>query len=151
MSFSQLARLIFYEGGSMLLGGCLLGLAGGILAQGLADNWAARVTDTQVHFQPAWQLGFRAVAVALVISIGAVDDRRAENGRLPAASRVSRPSSPSEPTFADPLLSKFCDVDEDDDSAACPARGRSPTESVRPPEEEHAGAGSPTTARGRAG
>ena len=71
MSFSQLARLIFYEGGSMLLGGCLLGLAGGILAQGLADNWAARVTDTQVHFQPAWQLGFRAVAVALVISLGA--------------------------------------------------------------------------------
>jgi putative ABC transport system permease protein len=71
MSFYQLARLTFYEGGSMLLGGCAVGLAGGILAQGLADNWAAHVTDTQVHFIPAWQLGLRTVAIATAISLGA--------------------------------------------------------------------------------
>jgi putative ABC transport system permease protein len=71
MSFSQLARLIFYEGGSMLLAGCVLGLAGGVVAQGLADNWAARVTDTQVHFVPAWGLGLRAIAIAIGISLAA--------------------------------------------------------------------------------
>lgn len=69
MSFAQLARLIFYEGGSMLLSGCLLGLAGGILAQGLADNWAQQVTDTRIHFEPAWQLGARAIVIATGISI----------------------------------------------------------------------------------
>ncbi len=69
MSFTQLARLIFYEGGSMLLGGCLLGLAGGILAQGLADNWAQQITDTRIHFVPAWQLGVRAIVIATGVSI----------------------------------------------------------------------------------
>jgi putative ABC transport system permease protein len=69
MSFTQLARLIFYEGGSMLLGGCLLGLAGGIVAQGLADNWAAQTTDTQINFSPAWQLGARAIVIAVGVSV----------------------------------------------------------------------------------
>jgi putative ABC transport system permease protein len=69
MSFTQLARLVFYEGGSMLLGGCLVGFAGGILAQGLADNWAQQITDTRIHFAPAWQLGVRAIVIATGVSV----------------------------------------------------------------------------------
>jgi putative ABC transport system permease protein len=69
MSFGQLARLIFYESGLMLLGGCLLGLVGGLIAQGLADNWAQEITDTRIVFEPAWQLGLRAIVIATGISV----------------------------------------------------------------------------------
>jgi putative ABC transport system permease protein len=69
MSFGQLARLIFYESGLVLLSGCLIGMAGGILAQGLSDRWAQRVTDTQIRFAPAWQLGLRTILIAGGISI----------------------------------------------------------------------------------
>jgi ABC-type lipoprotein release transport system permease subunit len=71
MSTTQLARMVFYEGGLMLLTGCLLGLASGILAQGLADNWAHRITYTAVHFSPAWQLGALTVLIAGVVSVAA--------------------------------------------------------------------------------
>jgi ABC-type lipoprotein release transport system permease subunit len=69
MSFGQLARLIFYESGLMLLTGCLLGLVAGLVAQGLADNWAQEITDTRIVFEPAWQLGLRAIVIATGISV----------------------------------------------------------------------------------
>jgi putative ABC transport system permease protein len=69
LSYGQLARLVFYESGSTLLAGSLFGLAGGLIAQGLADNWAQRITDTQIRFAPAWQLGLRAIAIATGVSV----------------------------------------------------------------------------------
>jgi putative ABC transport system permease protein len=69
MSFGQLARLVFYEGGSMLLVGCLIGLASGILAQGLVDGWLHQSTGSPVTFAPAWQLGLRTILIATGISV----------------------------------------------------------------------------------
>jgi putative ABC transport system permease protein len=70
MSFAQLARLVFYESGCVLLGGCLLGLAGGILGQDLVDGWIRHTTGSPVRFYPAWELGLRTVLIASLISIG---------------------------------------------------------------------------------
>jgi ABC-type lipoprotein release transport system permease subunit len=69
MSVGQLARLVFYEGGLVLIAGCLIGMISGVIAQGLADNYANRVTDTNIHFVPAWQLGLRTVLIAGGVSI----------------------------------------------------------------------------------
>ncbi len=69
MSLGQLARLVFYESGTVLLSGCLIGMAGGILSQFLSDRWAHLVTDTQIRFAPAWQLDIRTILIASGISI----------------------------------------------------------------------------------
>ena len=69
MSFAQLARLVFYESGSVLLGGCLIGVAGGILGQYLLENSLHQTTGgSTVQFTPAWQLGARAIVIAVGIS-----------------------------------------------------------------------------------
>jgi putative ABC transport system permease protein len=69
MSTGQLARLVFYEGGLMLLTGCLLGMATGILGQYLVDGWAHGSTGSPVRFDPAWQLGLRTTLAAAAISL----------------------------------------------------------------------------------
>ncbi len=69
MSFPQFARLIFYESGSVLISGCLLGIAAGIAAQDLIDGWLHQTTGASVHFTPAWQLGLRIIAIAAGISL----------------------------------------------------------------------------------
>jgi ABC-type lipoprotein release transport system permease subunit len=70
MSFGQFARLIFYESGSVLLGGCLLGMASGILGQYLAENSLHQTTGgSTVPFAPAWQLGLIAIGIAGGISV----------------------------------------------------------------------------------
>jgi putative ABC transport system permease protein len=69
MSFAQLARLVFYESGCVLLGGCFLGVASGILGQDLVDGWIHHTTGSPVQFDPAWELGLRTVAIASLISI----------------------------------------------------------------------------------
>lgn len=69
MSFAQLARLVFYESGCVLLGGCLLGVASGILGQDLVDGWIHQTTGSPVQFHPAWELGLRTVLIASAISI----------------------------------------------------------------------------------
>lgn len=69
MSFPQFARLIFYESGSVLISGCLIGIATGIAAQYLIDGWLHQTTGASVHFTPAWQLGLRIVAIAAGISL----------------------------------------------------------------------------------
>jgi putative ABC transport system permease protein len=69
MSTGQLARLVFYEGGSMLLCGCLLGLLGGVGAQRLIDGWAEHATGSPIIFEPAWQLGLRTLLIALAITL----------------------------------------------------------------------------------
>jgi putative ABC transport system permease protein len=70
MSFAQLARLVFYESGSVLLVGCILGMASGLLGQDLIDGWLHHNTGSPVQFDPAWQLGLRTILIASLISIG---------------------------------------------------------------------------------
>jgi putative ABC transport system permease protein len=69
MSLGQFARLIFYESGSMLLSGCLIGMAAGILGQDLIDGWLRNTTGAPVQFAPAWEIGLRTIAIAGGISL----------------------------------------------------------------------------------
>jgi putative ABC transport system permease protein len=71
MSFGQLARLVFYESGCVLLAGCLIGVASGILGQYLIDSWLRHSTGSPIVFSPAWTLGLRTVLIAIAISIAA--------------------------------------------------------------------------------
>jgi putative ABC transport system permease protein len=68
-SFIQLARLIFLESGSVLLGGCLIGIAAGLTGQYLIDGWLHQATGASVKFSPAWGLGLRALGIAAAISL----------------------------------------------------------------------------------
>ncbi len=81
MGFGQLARLLFYECGIVLLGGCAIGIAAGLAGQYLIDGWLAYTTGSPVRFSPAWQLSLRTALVALSISLLA---------SLIAAARVMR-------------------------------------------------------------
>jgi putative ABC transport system permease protein len=69
MGASQFARLIFYESGITLLGGCIIGALAGLLGQYLIDGWLARTTGSPVHYSPAWQLALLTFAIALAISL----------------------------------------------------------------------------------
>lgn len=69
MSFGQFARLIFYESGTVLLSGCVIGTAAGFLGQYLIDAWLHQTTGAPVEFAPAWQLGLRTIAIAVGISL----------------------------------------------------------------------------------
>jgi putative ABC transport system permease protein len=71
MSTGQFARLVSYETGAVLLAGCVIGLAAGIIGQGLIDGWLRQTTGASVHFAPAWQLGLRTLAIAAAISLAA--------------------------------------------------------------------------------
>jgi putative ABC transport system permease protein len=71
MGSSQFARLIFYESGLMLLGGCIIGLLAGLLGQDLIDGWLARTTGSPVHYSPAWELALLTLAIALAIALTA--------------------------------------------------------------------------------
>jgi len=71
MSFTQFARLIFYESGTVLLGGCAIGIAAGLVGQRLIDGWLHETTGSPVQFSPAWQLGLRTAAIAVGISLAA--------------------------------------------------------------------------------
>ena len=69
MSFTQLARLVFYESGLPLLCGAAIGIAAGLLGQDLIDRWLAHSTGSPVQFSPAWQLGLRTAAIVTVIAL----------------------------------------------------------------------------------
>lgn len=71
MGFGQLARMIFYESGTVLLAGCAIGLVAGLTGQYLIDGWLQHTTGSPVHFSPAWQLGLRTAAIAVGISLAA--------------------------------------------------------------------------------
>ncbi len=69
MSASQLARLVFYETGLVLLCGCMIGIA--FVGQDLIDGWLHQTTGSPVQFAPAWQLGLRTALIVAGISIAA--------------------------------------------------------------------------------
>ena len=69
MSFTQFARLIFYESGALLIAGCIIGMTAGLAGQYLIDGWLHHTTGSPVTYTPAWQLGLRAIAIAAAISI----------------------------------------------------------------------------------
>ena len=71
VSFGQFARLIFYESGSVLLAGCLIGMAAGLTGQYLIDGWLHHTTGSPVTYEPAWQLGLQAIAITVLIAIAA--------------------------------------------------------------------------------
>ena len=71
MSFGQCARLIFYESGTVLLSGCVIGVGAGLVGQYLIDGWLHQTTGSPVRFVPAWQLGLRTLAIAVLISLAA--------------------------------------------------------------------------------
>ena len=71
MSSGQLARLVFYESGCVLLGGCVIGLVSGNLGQYLVDRWTQHSAGSPVRFALAWQLGLRTILIAALISIAA--------------------------------------------------------------------------------
>ncbi len=71
MSAGQLAKLVFYETGSILLCGCLLGIASGLIGQDLVDRWLHQTTGSPVHYAPAWQLGLHTILIVVGISIAA--------------------------------------------------------------------------------
>jgi putative ABC transport system permease protein len=82
MSTGQLARLIFYESGSVLLAGCLIGMAAGLIGQYLIDGWLHQTTGSPVTFSPAWQLGLRSIVIATGLSALASSATLLQVGRL---------------------------------------------------------------------
>jgi putative ABC transport system permease protein len=68
-SASQFVRLIFYESGSLLLCGSLIGMTAGLAGQYLIDGWLHHTTGSPVTFTPAWQLGLRTVLIVAGISV----------------------------------------------------------------------------------
>jgi putative ABC transport system permease protein len=71
MGATQFARLIFYESGIMLLGGCVIGVLAGLVGQDLIDEWLAHTTGSPVHYSPAWELALLTLVIALAISLAA--------------------------------------------------------------------------------
>lgn len=69
MSFSQLVRLVLYESGCVLLCGCVIGMASGILGQYLVESWLRHSTGSPIVFAAAWSLGLRTFLIAIVISV----------------------------------------------------------------------------------
>ena len=69
MGFGQLARLVFYESGCVLLAGCVIGMAGGIFGQYCVDSWLRYSTGSPITFDAAWPLGLRTILLAIGISI----------------------------------------------------------------------------------
>ena len=55
----------------MLLAGCLIGMAAGLVGQYLIDGWLHQTTGSPVHFTPAWQLGLRTLVIVAGISVAA--------------------------------------------------------------------------------
>jgi putative ABC transport system permease protein len=68
MSFGQFVRLIFYETGTLLIAGSIIGIAAGVTGQALIDGALRQATGAAVEFAPAWQLGLRIVAVMAGVS-----------------------------------------------------------------------------------
>ncbi|MGA2165818.1 MAG: ABC transporter permease [Solirubrobacteraceae bacterium] len=71
MGAGQFMRMVFYESGTVLLVGGLIGMGAGIAGQDLVDRWLHQTTGAPVQFAPAWQLGLRTLVIAAVVSASA--------------------------------------------------------------------------------
>jgi len=89
MSSGQFARLISYESGSVLLSGCVIGTAAGLVGQYLIDGWLHQTTGASVQYAPAWQLGLRTIAIAAGISAVATMIAVAQAGGVQARAAFS--------------------------------------------------------------
>jgi putative ABC transport system permease protein len=69
MSTGQFVRLLAYETGSLLLAGCLIGIAVGFLGQDLIDGWLHQTTGASVHFEPAWALALLTLVIGAAICV----------------------------------------------------------------------------------
>jgi ABC-type lipoprotein release transport system permease subunit len=67
MSPLQFARLVSYESGLVLLSGCLIGAAAGLLGQYLIDGWLHKTTGASVQYSPAWLVGARTFVLIAAI------------------------------------------------------------------------------------
>jgi NhaP-type Na+/H+ or K+/H+ antiporter len=87
MSVPQLARLVFYESGCVLLAGCLIGMLSGIAGQYLVESWLRHSTGSPIVFSAAWQLGLRALAIPVAVSVASavIATMRTAGFRLKAA------------------------------------------------------------------
>ncbi len=72
MGSGQLYRTIFYETGAILLVGCLIGMVFGFLGQFFAGRWLHITTAYSVPFEPAWELAFKTLVLAVVLAVLAV-------------------------------------------------------------------------------
>lgn len=69
MSIGQLSRLVFYESGCVLLLGCLIGMASGIVGQYLVESWLRHSTGSPIVYTAAWSLGLRTLLIAIAVSV----------------------------------------------------------------------------------
>jgi ABC-type antimicrobial peptide transport system permease subunit len=69
MSIGQLSRLVFYESGCVLLLGCLIGIASGIVGQYLVESWLRHNTGSPVLYTAAWEIGLRTLLIAVGVSV----------------------------------------------------------------------------------
>ena len=82
LSSGQFARLVGYESGLMLLSGCVIGVAAGLLGQYLIDGWLHETTGASLHYAPAWLLGLRTIVIAAAICAVASTIVVAQNAAL---------------------------------------------------------------------
>ncbi len=68
LSTGQFARLVSYESVSVLLSGCVIGLAAGLVGQLLIDGWLHETTGASVHYAPAWKVAAQTLLIAGAIS-----------------------------------------------------------------------------------
>ena len=72
MGALQLYRTIFLEAVLILLVGCLIGAAFGILGQGLMGRWLHLTTGSPITFSPAWGIMLKTLAIIMGLAVVAV-------------------------------------------------------------------------------
>jgi predicted lysophospholipase L1 biosynthesis ABC-type transport system permease subunit len=71
LSSWDFARLVSYESGILLLSGCVVGAAFGLLGQFLIDGWLHDTTGASLQYTPAWALGLRTLLITVGICAAA--------------------------------------------------------------------------------
>ncbi len=68
MGTGQFAALVTYESATVLLSGCVIGIAAGLVGQLLIDGWLHQTTGASVHYAPAWKAAAQTLVIAAAIS-----------------------------------------------------------------------------------
>lgn len=88
-SSRQLIRLVCYETGTVMIAGCLVGLASGVVGQALIDRWLRASTGSPVRFAAAWEAGVRTLLIACAIVVLASVLTVLRTVRIPARAAFS--------------------------------------------------------------